>query len=135
MGLYNIIYGQNAHANRLLDMLQLKQQGSVYPRGYDRDIYLNDNATEIVIYTSDEGGNRDCRDNESNKDCDCTGCIMTYDVPNHPNYLRDENYSPDHAYAKVYYSIPEQYQEECNNLIKLSKVENLLKNVWRGMLM
>ena len=42
-------------------------------------------------------------------DCGCPGCIITYRLPQHPNYLRDEDDDFDSTYAYVYFSFPEKY--------------------------
>lgn len=42
---------------------------------------------------------------------------MTYQIPKHPNYLKDKDDSFDCTYASVYYSVPEEYKDECRAMI------------------
>ncbi len=43
--------------------------------------------------------------------CGCYGCIITYRLPKHPNYLRDEDDEFDNTYATIYFSFPEEFAE------------------------
>lgn len=43
--------------------------------------------------------------------CGCTGCIISYRLPKHPNYIRDVDDEFDGTYATIYFSFPEEYAE------------------------
>jgi hypothetical protein len=43
--------------------------------------------------------------------CACPGCTISYRLPKHPNYIRDEDDNFDYTYATIYFSFPEQYRE------------------------
>ena len=94
--------------------MEILKLDEIYPIGRYRDIYLNEDGTQIILYTRNGGGNRDhYNDTDEGEDCECTGCIMTYQIPEHPQYIKDYDDDCDCTYAYVVYSIPEQYQEEC----------------------
>jgi hypothetical protein len=40
-------------------------------------------------------------------DCDCTGCIATYQLPAHSQYIRDADDTFDATYATFYFYPPE----------------------------
>ncbi len=42
----------------------------------------------------------------SSESCACTGCIITYRLPEHPLYLRDEDDDFDATYATIYFRAP-----------------------------
>lgn len=116
MSLYNILHGENDQASRLMDILDISKYGGV---GRYRDCKLSKDGTRIKIYTRDGGDNREhsyYSKNEEGHGCSCTGCIMTYDVPTHPNYIRDYNDKFDNTYATIVYSVPEEYREECKKM-------------------
>ncbi len=105
MGLYNLLHGENADADVLLAGLGLTR-GQV---GRYRDVWVTA-ADEIAVYTRNGGGNRDCWSDEpsSNSDsCDCAGCVISYRLPQHPLYLRDEDDDFDSTYATVYFKAPD----------------------------
>ncbi len=115
MGLYNMLYGVNGDAPLLLAMLGIDQPDGKWQSGRFRDIYLNGSGTEIWLYTRNGGGNRQhwgYDDNpEGGPECRCPGCIITYHLPQHPNYLRDFDDDFDSTYATVVFEAPEQYRE------------------------
>jgi hypothetical protein len=116
MSLYGLLFGKNSQANILLDMLELDTK---YPTGRFRDIYLNKKGTKIILYTRNGGGNRehpDYEETEEGSDCKCTGCIMTYQLPEHPNYIEDYDDDVDSTYAYVKFSVPEQHKEKCRQM-------------------
>lgn len=128
MSLYGLLFGKNPNSDRLMEMLELD---TTYPIGRYRDIYLNKKGTEIILYTRNGGGNRKCwkeyftsesndgndgndgSDSDESYKCNCTGCVMTEQIPTHPNYIKDLDDENDCTYAYVYYSVPEKYKEEC----------------------
>jgi hypothetical protein len=42
-------------------------------------------------------------------ECACYGCTITYRLPQHPCYIRDEDDDFDSTYATVYFRFPEDY--------------------------
>lgn len=133
MSMYNMLFGRNKHADRLLEILELDtiRHGQLivertYRVGRFRDIWLNEDGTEISLYTRDGGQNRECEksfypynqadEDDSDTECGCTGCIMTHEVPSHPCYLYDEDDPNDNTYAKVVYSVPVEFEKECREL-------------------
>jgi len=105
MSMYNALFGQNPHADILLGILGLSK-GDV---GRFRDCYVDelDGEQVIAVYTRNGGGNRECWEDDDNDGCDCPGCVISYCLPDHPNYLRDEDDDFDCTYATIYFSIPE----------------------------
>lgn len=103
MTMYNMLFGVNPLSGILLGLLNLDTRSV----GRFRDAFVANG--EIAIYTRNGGGNREHYDDQDpGLDCGCTGCIITYNLPTHPNYLRDEDDSFDSTYATVYFSIPDE---------------------------
>lgn len=98
---------------RTLDLSVTNEPGS-WTAGRFRDVYLNADGTEILLYTRNGGGNRQHYSDESRPgvDCGCTGCIITYKLPTHPEYLRDYDDDFDCTYATVAFRVPENYRTE-----------------------
>lgn len=110
MSLYNTLFGKNSLSNILLQSLGLTEEDC----GRFRDAYLDDG--KIVIYTRNGGGNRGhwyyaYEQYEAGDNCPCPGCIITYSLPNHPNYIQDYDDDFDNTYAYVEFSIPDKYKE------------------------
>ena len=108
MSMYGIAFGRNLIAPYILEALELPQSAV----GRFRDAFVADG--EFAVYTRNGGGNREhysYEGQEEGEDCFCTGCIITYHLPKHPNYLRDKDDDFDSTYATVYFSIPEKYKE------------------------
>lgn len=117
MSLYNILHGECKNAARLQEILKLQN----YNVGRYRDIGINEDGTEILMLTRNGGGNREHDDYDEKKEgpnCYCTGCIITYHIPKHPNYLRDYDDDFDCTYAYVAYSVPDEYKEEIKAMVK-----------------
>lgn len=94
MSLYNALHGTNPLSQIFLGMLGLST-GEV---GRFRDCHLCDEG--IAVYTRNGGGNRE----------DYQFVFDT--LSEHPNYIRDEDDSFDCTYATIYFSIPEEYEED-----------------------
>jgi hypothetical protein len=45
-------------------------------------------------------------------ECDCTGCIMTYHIPTHPNYVTDYDDDFDYTYATIEFTVPAGFEDE-----------------------
>jgi len=132
---YDKLFGENKDCSEILSMLGLNK-GDV---GRFRDCYID--GDRIAIVTRNGGGNRECccvdnpmwglewckhrvieKDGEKfyycvhpcSIDCGCTGCVMTYRIPQHPQhplYLYDEDDDFDCTYATIYFSIPEKFKD------------------------
>lgn len=108
MSMYGLVFGRNPIAPIILEALALPESAV----GRFRDAFVSNG--EFAIYTRNGGGNREHFSDdgtEEGEDCFCTGCIITYHLPKHPNYLRDKDDDFDSTYATVYFSIPEKYKE------------------------
>lgn len=98
MSLYNAVFGQNDKADYLLGCLGLTK-GDV---GRFRNCFIEDG--KIAVYTRNGGGNR-----ESYED-------VFEELSEHPNYLSDADDSFDCTYATIYFSFPEQYKEQLEQI-------------------
>ncbi len=109
-------HGINNRVKTLLKIIDMDQPDKKWRSGRFRDIYLNADGTEIIMYTRDGGNNRehdyDFEDNEGEK-CSCSGCNITYRLPKHPNFIGSCDDEFDHTYAYVKFSIPDEYKELC----------------------
>jgi hypothetical protein len=117
MSLYNLLHGENPHADLLKGILNLDGEDGKWNTGRYRDIYLNEDGTKIVLYTRNGGGNRECwQEWNDGEPCDCTGCTMTSHIPKHPNYVCDYDDDFDCTYAYVEYSIPDDFKVHLKGL-------------------
>lgn len=98
MSLYNLLFGQNQHAEFILATLGLTPSDV----GRFRDAFVADG--QIAVYTRNGGGNRD--DYQSVFDL----------LESHPNYLSDHDDDFDCTYATIYFSFPELWKEELTAL-------------------
>ena len=126
-----MLFGENLASDVLLATLGLTRADV----GRFRDVHIADG--KIAIYTRNGGGNREHYDYsdddvEEGEKCDCTGCTITYKIPQHPNYLYDKDDDFDCTYATVYYSYPEEYAEGLKALE--SQVEWDPDQRWKDML-
>jgi hypothetical protein len=105
MTMYNLAFGSSHNAAALVPTFL----GADTEVGRFRDAWFERDTTDesviLAVYTRNGGGNRECWDGEE-PDCDCTGCLMTKHIPQHPLYVRDEDDSFDATYATIYYRIP-----------------------------
>jgi len=102
-------------ATIILGMLKLTSKDV----GRFRDAYISEG--KIAVYTRNGGGNRDhwdfdYYDSAEGESCPCPGCVITYHLPMHPNYLSDKDDDFDSTYATIYFSIPEQFKELASRL-------------------
>lgn len=109
MNMYQAMFGVNTNCDVILATLNLTQEDC----GRFRDCYVCNR--EIIVYTRNGGGNRRHWENEIGEEpgieCSCPGCIVTYRLPSHSQYLRDEDNAFDSTYATIYFSFPEQFAE------------------------
>lgn len=98
MSLYHSLFGVNKLAPMLLGMLKLT------PDEFNRfrDAYLNDDGTEIIVYTRCGGGNRDE--------------YFPAHLTDHEQYLSDRDDDYDCTYAYINFRVPESYLEACGKL-------------------
>lgn len=89
MSLYNMLFGQNPDADKLLGLLGKTQADF----GRYRDVFVQDGY--IVVHTRNGGGNR-----ESYED-------VFEEMSEHPWYSHDEDDSFDCTYANIYFKVPE----------------------------
>lgn len=113
MSLYNLLHGENPLKDIWLKILDIDQPNGKWQSGRFRDIYLNENGTEIILYTRNGGGNRECWEDEKKdgEECFCSGCIIKKHLPKHPNYLRDYDDDFDCTYAYIVFSVPKEAQK------------------------
>lgn len=105
--MYNMLFGRNPMSRYLLAMLGLTLESV----GRFRDAFVTEDS--IAIYTRNGGGNRVCwlENEKPGPECDCVGCIMTFRLPGHPLYIRDQDDSFDSTYATVYFRFPDEWAE------------------------
>lgn len=113
MSLYNLLHGVNPNSALLLAIINVDQEGGPWHSGRFRDIYPNDDGTQVILYTRNGGGNREHwnDDKEPGEDCNCTGCTITYHLPKHPLYLEDNDDDFDSTYAYIHFSVPKEYAD------------------------
>lgn len=95
MSLYNMMCGINPVAGRLLKAINLNP-GSI-PRF--RDIWINNDFTEITVHTRTGGGNREAYADQNEA------------LQAHPLYLRDADDSFDSTFADFTFSVPKEEKE------------------------
>jgi hypothetical protein len=112
VSLYNLLHGVNPIAPLLKAVIGIDQEGGQWQSGRFRDIFLSADGSEVVLYTRNGGGNREHwhDDQPAGKDCRCPGCIITYHLPTHPDYIRDEDDDFDCTYASVHFRVSERFR-------------------------
>jgi hypothetical protein len=116
MSFYNFAFGHREPRIRgklLLSALGFTKFSQV-GRYCDSWVENSDDGIRIAVYTRNGGSNRTCHailagETKTPDNCDCTGCIATVKLPNHPLYLRDADCTFDSTYATFYFRAPEQY--------------------------
>ena len=111
MGLYNALFGENPNKDKLLAILDIDQPNGKWSSGRFRDIYVISKGGQklIALHNRNGGGNREnCWDeaNPEAPDCKCAACVINKHLPQHPNYLYDEDDDFDHTYNTCYFTIP-----------------------------
>jgi hypothetical protein len=91
MSLYNMVFGMNPDANKLLELLGATQGDF----GRFRNVYMEDGY--IVVHTRCGGGNREDYFPEW--------------VEDHPWYSHDEDGDFDNTYADIYFKVPENHKD------------------------
>jgi hypothetical protein len=84
-----------------------------WPTGRFRDIYLNEDATLITLYTRNGGGNRD-------------EYFWVFDIlRKHPQYVRNWDDDFDCTYAYIEFKVPPEAQELCKKLMTGDKPKTI----------
>lgn len=92
MSLYNMLCGTNPATGRLLMAINLNP--NAIPRF--RDVWANDDLTEVTVHTRTGGGNRNSYQEENDSLCA------------HPFYLHDADDDFDSTYADFTFRIPDE---------------------------
>ena len=122
-GLYNVLFGQSPIADELLGLVDLTRARC----GRFRDCYLNEDGTEVHVYTRNGGGNRehwDSYDTAEGDDCSCPGCTIQYVLRRHPGYITDQDDNFDCTYATIRFRVPEQFLPITKEIAALNKPES-----------
>ena len=93
MSLYNLVFGMNPDADKLLALLDATREDF----GRFRNVYMEDGF--IVVHTRNGGGNR-----EDYQD-------VFDEMSEHPLYAYDEDDDFDCTYANFYFVHPPEYSE------------------------
>jgi hypothetical protein len=136
--MYNLLFGENPNSKILLAMLNLSNEKGKCHIGRYRDVYLSEDGTQIIVYTRNGGGNRECEDcvadnlpfSASEKEhlkvlTDCTmpdsgSCFWSQEccplkgnasMKLHPQYVSDKDDDYDCTYAYFTFNVPDQYKE------------------------
>lgn len=96
-GLYNMLFGENEHADDLLDFLNFNK--AMF--GRYRDCYLNHDGTKIIILTRCGGCNRDNYDEVFSM------------ARSHNLYLTDYDDAIDDTYCYFEFKVPYEFEEQC----------------------
>ena len=109
MSLYNMLFGVNADADRLLALLGYTRADC----GRFRDVFVDDGY--LIIHTRNGGGNReDYRD-------------VFHAMSQHPWYSHDVDDDFDPTYANIYFKIPD---DKFRSLIGLLEQGNNPTQSW-----
>jgi len=113
MSMYQMVFADGEKGLPLLVSLGFKSVGEV---GRYRSSWIekgDDGKPRIAIYTRNGGMNREHWDDEkeAGPDCNCTGCVGTYTLPKHPNYIYNSDDDFDSTYATFYFSIPDNLKQ------------------------
>lgn len=109
MSLYNLLFGVNQDADELLKMLNLTEDDF----GRFRDAYLNENGTNIIVYTRCGGGNRDYYEDMFSK------------MEKHPEYVTDYDDDFDCTYAYFVFNVPEKFKKQAKLMSDKTKPKSV----------
>lgn len=93
MSLYKTLFGENPDTNNLLGLLDLSREDF----GRFRDIFLNADGTEIIVYTRCGGFNRDDYK------------IVFDHMKDHPYYITNYDDEFDETYCYFLFDVPKEY--------------------------
>ena len=103
MSLYNMLFGMNPDADKLLSLLDATREDF----GRFRNVYMRDGY--IVVHTRNGGGNR-----EEYED-------VFDEMSEHPWYSHDADDDFDCTYANIYFKVPEGAEQTMLALRGLEK--------------
>lgn len=119
MSLYNTLHGKNPLSIIILKVLGLDD--STEKVGRFRDIWISKDRNEIILYTRNGGGNRECWEYEGCVDIGNVDdplkhdpkCLVrvNYELTKHPLYLRDFDDEYDCTYASFVFKMPDKFKE------------------------
>ena len=109
MSLYNLLFGVNQDADELLKMLNLTEDSF----GRFRDAYLNEDGTNIIVYTRCGGGNRDYYED------------VFSEMEKHPEYVKNYDDDYDCTYAYFVFNIPEKFRKQAKLMCDKTKPKNV----------
>ena len=124
MSLYNMVFGNSAQAPLVLALLD--KPGGYFGRFRDAWIeQCEDGSLRLAVYTRNGGGNREHYDDDrkAGPDCDCTGCIATFQLPRDPLYITDRDDDFDATYATFYFRVPDGAEDKLRALAKEQGIE------------
>jgi hypothetical protein len=110
-----MLHGQNPFSSILLRVLDIDQPDGKYQSGRFRDIYLNEDATKILLYTRNGGGNREAYQDVMDK------------LAKHPDYLKDYDDNFDCTYAYIEFSIPKKHKKFVKEFMTGEKPETVME--------
>jgi len=120
MSLYNALHGMNPNAQTILAILKSNDGNINWDGMRFRDISLNEDGSQIILYTRNGGGNREhYGDNKGTREgfeCPCHGCFIKYHIPKHPEYLKDVDDEYDTTYAAINFSTPSSFLAIARNM-------------------
>ena len=107
------IEGEGIDRDRIRPYIEECIRLQYWQSGRFRDIWLNEDGSQIILYTRNGGGNR-------------TYYHYIFAIlRRHPNYLDDWDDDGDNTYAYISFSIPEEYKEFCKGLASGEKLESV----------
>jgi hypothetical protein len=136
MSLYNMLFGVNPLSEVLLGLVGLSTQTV----GRFRDCYVEFSGDRwlLCVYTRNGGGNRECWNAKTwgarEEGCNCTGCIASLKLPEHPLYVSDEDDDFDNTYATFYFAVPKPFWPFIEELTTNSSPESKPKERWANLL-
>lgn len=114
MSLYNMLFGQNPDAGKLLGLLGKTQDDF----GRYRDVFIQDGY--IVVHTRNGGGNRESYE------------YVFEEMSEHPWYSHDEDDDFDCTYANIYFKVPESTIQQYE--VAFSEQGHNPKDAWATLL-
>lgn len=113
MSMYNLLFGKNEDADKLLEILGLTKKDI----GRFRDAYVTPDG-QIAVYTRLGGGNRECLDPGDDHESEEHWCYRPEieRLQNHDWYDRDEDDDYDCTYATFYFDVPEEIKEKLKDM-------------------
>ena len=90
MSMYNLLFGKNPSAEKILAVIGLEE----WQVERFRDVDINEKMSEIIITARTGGLNRES--------------FPQKELKNNPNYLYDEDDDFDNTYAYYHFKIPQQ---------------------------